>query len=58
MKGLPSLEVDLEKTLVLILEEEDLHELVRISDGGDATGALAFVSKTLAPKARSALEGG
>jgi hypothetical protein len=48
----------LEKTLILILEERELHELVRIADQGDSAGALGFVRRTLAPKARTALEGG
>ncbi|HLB65865.1 MAG TPA: hypothetical protein VJJ46_13565 [Anaerolineales bacterium] len=48
----------MEKTLILVLDEQELLELVRISDDGDTAGALAFVRRNLAPKARTALEGG
>jgi hypothetical protein len=48
----------LEKTLILILDEAQLHELVRIADQGDFTEALAFVRRSLAPKARKSLAGG
>lgn len=48
----------MEKTLVLILEEKELLELVRISDDGDTAAALAFLHRNLTPKARNALEGG
>jgi len=51
-------EAGLEKTLILVLDEQELLELVRISDDGDTAGALAFVRRNLAPKARTALEGG
>jgi hypothetical protein len=48
----------LEKTVILLLNHDDLAEIVRIGDEGDAAAALAVVQRLLAPKARTALEGG
>jgi hypothetical protein len=48
----------LEKTVILILNQDELTDLVRMADQGDSAAALAFVRKSLATKARAALEGG
>lgn len=48
----------MEKTVILILDHNELADLVRMAEEGDSAAALAFVRKSLATKARAALEGG
>jgi len=46
------------KNLSVVVEEKDLHELMRILMDDDAEAALAFLKKHFKGKARDLLEGG
>jgi len=46
------------KSITLVLEEQDLIELIRVLLDEDADGALAFLKVHFKGKARELLEGG
>jgi hypothetical protein len=48
----------LNKSITLVLEEQDLIELIRVLLDEDADGALAFLKVHFKGKARELLEGG
>ncbi len=48
----------MKKALIVVLEDKDIIELMRVLMDGDAEGALEFLREHFKGKARDLLEGG